>query len=78
MNSEKRSRAVPLRRHGSGFVAEGAGFYIWDEDARGLRIFARMLEGSAATVPQGAKLKKVRPGQRESRTRIETDQSEGV
>ena len=78
MNSEKRFQAPHLRRHGSGFVAEGAGFYIWDEDARGLRIFARMLEASTVTVPQGAKLKKVRPGQRESRTRVRTDQSEGV
>lgn len=76
MNSEKRVRALELRRHGSGFVAEGAGFYVWDKTARGLRIFARMLRASTATVPQGTKLKKVRPGQREPRTR--TDRSEGV
>jgi hypothetical protein len=24
--------SVPIREHGGGFVAEGPGFYIWDED----------------------------------------------
>jgi hypothetical protein len=27
-----RNQPIPIREHHGGFVAEGPGFYIWDED----------------------------------------------
>lgn len=37
------AHAIPLRRHQGGFVAEGPGFYIWDEDPNEVLRVARDL-----------------------------------
>jgi hypothetical protein len=39
-----RSVAVPIRRQGTGYAANGPGFYIWDEDANEVLRMARELE----------------------------------
>jgi hypothetical protein len=39
-----RRTTLPIRAQGSGFVAEGPGFYIWDEDINEVLRVARELE----------------------------------
>ena len=36
--------AVPIRRQGTGYAANGPGFYIWDEDVNEVLRMARELE----------------------------------
>ena len=36
--------AVPIRRQGTGYSANGPGFYIWDEDVNEVLRMARELE----------------------------------
>jgi hypothetical protein len=43
---------VPIRRSGDGYVADGPGFYIWDEDPREvLRVARDLLRGHFSTRP---------------------------
>lgn len=43
---------VPIRRSGEGYVAEGPGFYIWDEDPMEVLRVARALQrGNHAVRP---------------------------
>jgi hypothetical protein len=39
-----RPTAVPIRRQGTGYAANGPGFYIWDEDVNEVLRIARELE----------------------------------
>lgn len=44
--------SVPIRRHEGGFVAEGPGFYIWDEDpAEVLRVARELRSGNLRPRP---------------------------
>ena len=46
------TNAIPIRRHENGFVVEGPGFYIWDEDPREvLRAARELMRGSHAVTP---------------------------
>jgi len=39
-----RPTAIPIRRQGTGYAANGPGFYIWDEDVNEVLRMARELE----------------------------------
>ena len=39
-----RPTAIPIRRQGNGYAANGPGFYIWDEDVNEVLRIARELE----------------------------------
>lgn len=39
-----RANAIPIRRQGSGYAANGPGFYLWDEDMNEVLRMARELE----------------------------------
>ncbi len=39
-----RPTAMPIRRQGSGYAANGPGFYLWDEDVNEVLRMARELE----------------------------------
>ena len=43
--------SVDVRPHGSGFAAEGRGFYVWDEDRGEVLRVARELERGNWGVP---------------------------
>lgn len=44
--------AIPIRRHEGGYVAQGPGFYIWDEDPREvIRAARELMRGSRAVTP---------------------------
>jgi hypothetical protein len=46
------TRCVPIRRHEGGYVAEGPGFYIWDEDpSEVLRVAAELERGNLRPAP---------------------------
>ena len=38
---------LPVREHDGGYLAEGPGFYIWDEDPEEVLRVARLLESGA-------------------------------
>ena len=44
----QRNSTYALNRRGSGYSIQGPGFYIWDEDPRGLRNFAGELHSSSS------------------------------
>jgi hypothetical protein len=48
--------AVPIRRHEGGYVAQGPGFYIWDEDPEEVARAARDLMQGRRAVPPTARL----------------------
>jgi len=47
---------LPVREHEGGYLAEGPGFYIWDEDPAEVVRVARLLE-SGATHVRGRRLR---------------------
>lgn len=54
--------SVPIRRHDGGYVAEGPGFYIWDEDpGEVLRVARELGRGNRRPKPS-ARLLIVPPG----------------
>lgn len=63
MKIETRRRgtpAIPIRRSGEGYVAEGPGFYIWDEDPQEVFRVARELERGNFTARPTTRLLVVR------------------
>lgn len=56
--------AVAVRRHEGGFVMEGPGFYIWDEDPREVLRVARELERGNFTVSPSQRMLLMEPGRR--------------
>jgi hypothetical protein len=52
--------SVPIRKSGDGYVAEGPGFYIWDEDPQEVFRVARELERGNSTPKPSTRLLVVR------------------
>lgn len=57
----QRKFAIPIRAQGGGYVAEGPGFYIWDEDVREVLRVARELERGNLNVSPTTRLLVIPP-----------------
>ena len=44
------STAIPVRRQGSGYAANGPGFFLWDEDVNEVLRMAREFERGSVNV----------------------------
>jgi hypothetical protein len=48
--------SLPIRRHEGGYVVQGPGFYIWDEDPREVLRAAREIQRGGRRVTPTARL----------------------
>lgn len=61
--------AIPIRPHEGGYVAEGPGFYIWDEDPAEVFRVARELECGTPRVSPTTRLLMVPASERDAPAR---------
>ena len=62
-----RKTAIAIRRHEGGFVVDGPGYYIWDEDPNEVLRMARALERGGINVNTTARFLIVRNDSGEGR-----------
>jgi len=59
-HSGSKSQVVPIRREGSGYAADGPGFYIWDEDLGEVLRMARELERGSVKLTSTSRFMQLR------------------